>query len=142
MVLPMKIINLLHCYSCLTCSIFFKPYYQITRIVLWVSVYILTVLLLFEMKWMLYWNIKHILHKCLINMYHCFITNILNLSYYFSSYIKPSIFFVSYFFNHRLIDPTSNIIRTVFALADISFWAAHNENKRFVIENENISICY
>lgn len=43
----------------------------------------------------------------------------------------------------RLIDPATNIIRTIFALADISFWAAHNENKRlfgFITRNRQTGL--
>ncbi|XP_052084449.1 DCC-interacting protein 13-alpha-like isoform X2 [Mytilus californianus] len=45
--------------------------------------------------------------------------------------------------NMRLIDPATNIVRTVFALADISFWAAHNENKRlfgFITRNRQTGL--
>ncbi|XP_076106261.1 DCC-interacting protein 13-alpha-like isoform X4 [Mytilus galloprovincialis] len=45
--------------------------------------------------------------------------------------------------NMKLIDPSTNIVRTVFALADISFWAAHNENKRlfgFITRNRQTGL--
>ena len=48
---------------------------------------------------------------------------------------------IYYFFNEillfqirlsRLIEPSTNTIRTEFKLEDISYWATHKENERFV----------